>query len=356
MENAFRHREILGSFERLVRQDLDGDTLMAGAAGLLARAFPHDLLICASLDPDTNALRRFHGNGKAPPFTGRVYINEYLEDDFNKFADLVKSPSGVGILDEATGHQKEISVRYRELYRKSLGMEHEMRGAIRLGKKLSGIVSLLRPEVKTGYDAGEARFLSAVLSGLEPALRRAWLRSLSGPGAPASVGQIFLDQSLKIEAANRAGERWRAELGSDWEPLVQSLASLVRMRGPDPEGPAGPFSPRVRMTTQQGRWVTVHGSLLNGPGGHEKIALIIEGAGPGHLQTLLWEAYGLTDREQDVFRCVLQGADTRDIAAELGISPYTVQDFFKSIFEKTGVRSRRDLVAKFLPGLGGELN
>jgi DNA-binding CsgD family transcriptional regulator len=355
MEASFRHSDTLGRLDRLVREELDGDALLTQASRLLMRAFPGDLLICASLDPETYALRRFHGIENPPPFSGRIYVNEYLEDDFNKFADLVRTPSGVGILDEVTGHQKEASVRYRELYRRHLGLEHEMRGAIRMGKRISGIVSILRPGDRSGYGAEEARFLSAFVSGLEPALRRAWLRSLSGASAPASVGQIFLDQALKIEAANRAGEMWRVEMGTDWEPLVQSMASLVRMHRGESEGSSGPYSPRVRMTTREGRWVTVHGSLLSGPSGQEKISLIIEGAAPGHLQTLLWDAYGLTDREQAVFRCTLQGNDTRDIAAELGISPYTVQDFFKSIFEKTGVRSRRDLVAKFLPGLGGEL-
>ena len=355
MDRSYRHREILGRLDQLVRKELEGDVLMAQSADLLAKAFPGDVLICATLDPETYALRRFHGNAGVPPFSGRVYVNEYLEDDFNKFADLVRSPSGVGILDEVTGHQKEASVRYRELYRKNLGMEHELRGAVRSGKKLSGIISLLRPPGRVGYDAEDARLLSKFVSDLEPALKRAWLRSLSRPEAPPSVGQIFLDSSLKIEAANLAGERWRAELGSDWEPMVMALATLVRMRGPDPEGATGPFSPNVRMTTREGHWVTVHGSLLMAAGGQEKLALIIEGASPGQLQTRLWEAYGLTEREQEVFRGALRGDDTRDIAADLGISPYTVQDFFKGIFEKTGVRSRRDLVAKFLPGLGGEL-
>jgi len=47
---------------------------------------------------------------------------------------------------------------------------------------------------------------------------------------------------------------------------------------------------------------------------------------------------------------VLRGASTHAIVAELHLSAYTVKDHLKSIFDKTGVRSRRDLVAQILTG------
>jgi orotate phosphoribosyltransferase-like protein len=43
---------------------------------------------------------------------------------------------------------------------------------------------------------------------------------------------------------------------------------------------------------------------------------------------------------------VLRGSSTAEIASELAVSVHTVQQHLKSIFDKVGVRNRRDLVGK----------
>jgi DNA-binding CsgD family transcriptional regulator len=65
---------------------------------------------------------------------------------------------------------------------------------------------------------------------------------------------------------------------------------------------------------------------------------------------LLLRSWGLTARENAVALQVIRGLSTAETAANLGISPHTVQDHLKAVFAKTGVRSRRDLARTVLQG------
>ena len=80
------------------------------------------------------------------------------------------------------------------------------------------------------------------------------------------------------------------------------------------------------------------------------IAVIIEPTQPSRVAPLLLGARGLTPRERDVALLVLRGTSTQAISTQLHLSPYTVKDHLKSIFDTMGVRSRRDLVATVLTG------
>jgi DNA-binding CsgD family transcriptional regulator len=54
----------------------------------------------------------------------------------------------------------------------------------------------------------------------------------------------------------------------------------------------------------------------------------------------------VTAREREIAALLARGLSNPEIASTLVLSPYTVQDHIKSLFEKTGVGSRQELVAR----------
>lgn len=100
---------------------------------------------------------------------------------------------------------------------------------------------------------------------------------------------------------------------------------------------------RVPMTS--GGWAVVQGTVM-GMDRDTRVTVIIQPARPDRIAPLLMSIYGLTRREQEVTELVLRGGSTTELAKELGVSPHTLQQHLKSIFHKTGVNSRGELVSR----------
>jgi len=88
----------------------------------------------------------------------------------------------------------------------------------------------------------------------------------------------------------------------------------------------------------------MHAAPLSEPAGH--VAISVQPAHRAEIVPLLMRAVALSARERDIAALVLAGLSTNDIAGRLHISPHTVQDHLKTIFAKTGVRSRHQLTAR----------
>jgi DNA-binding CsgD family transcriptional regulator len=121
-----------------------------------------------------------------------------------------------------------------------------------------------------------------------------------------------------------------------------------RREGPQPRPRSG--SPGGRRAVPRTDQVRLVAAVVRHPvgerGGRRRTAIIIQPATPAAVAPRVTLSYGLSERESQVTRLCMDGLSTRQMANALALSPHTVQDHLKSIFAKTGVRSRSELVGQ----------
>lgn len=311
------------------------------ACAVIVRAFaevaPADAVAVMTTDPQTNMpaggiVTGFDASDCVP-----FWDNELLDPDFNKFNDLARAVDPVATLVEATDGDLGRSPRYQKLYEVA-GASDELRVAFLSGTSCLAIGAFVRcdGEVYTRTEVSDVRNL------LVPAtnLLRAALGHMTEPLTPQGPVVLILDSANDVitqsEDAEAVLDDLRIDVDSGLPGTIMVAASRAR---------ASRTSTRLttRLRGTSGRWVRMHVTPMSGDEG--LVSVTIDAAGAGDLVPILLDSYGLTDRETDIVLQVCRGVGTKEIAAELSISVHTVRDHLKSIFEKSGVNSRGELVA-----------
>jgi DNA-binding CsgD family transcriptional regulator len=339
------HNDVLASVAETCRAGLDLDELRRRLLPPLRRAVAVDALWWAAVDPSTLLFTRAARDG-IPAETGPYFVNnEYIDDDVNKWTELARSRPGVRTLWEVTEGRPERSARYREIF-EPLGLGDELRAVLRTDGDCWGYLCMHR-EGPHEFSRQEVRFVERAAPHLADGFRLAMLIGSTEADGDPSPAVVLLDDDRASPAANTAAECWLDELGGSAAPDELPLEVLaVAARLNDVDGTAT-RSPRLRVRTRAGRWAVLHASWLGeGPG--RRVAVVIESAAAREVLPLLMAAHGFTRQERKVTALVCQGLSTNDIGARLQVSTNTVQDHLKSVFTKTGIRSRRELVATLL--------
>jgi DNA-binding CsgD family transcriptional regulator len=336
---------LTGEIIEICRSGLPPEELRERVLLRLRRAVPFDAAFWATVDPATLLFTQVHQEA-IPAKTVPYFIqNEFVDEDVNKWTTLARDRVGVRTLVEATAGDMDESPRYRDIFR-PLGLGDELRAVLRTGDVCWGYICLHR-EAGSPFSKQEAGYVRRLAPHLAEGIRAGLLvSSVDFTDVADAPGLVVVAPDGSALSATAAGERWLEELGyqaAQHRGLpVEVYALAARLGRPDAHE-AG--FPRLRVRTRAGRWAVLHASPLPTQGG-EAIAVIIEEPSPAELAPVLMMAYGLTKQEQAVTGLVCRGLSTREIVDRLHITHNTVQDHRKSIFEKTGVRSRRELVGK----------
>jgi len=334
---------------RHCHRNLDSGDVQRRVLQSLRRLMPIDAAFFATADPETLL---FTGASSEEPLIESAPLflhNEFGCQDVNKFTALATSARHVASLDHATGGDRLSSARYRDIMR-PLGLGDELRAALVTGSHCWGFLCLHREDHPLGFSAAEAAALARVSPHIAHALRLAVLCArFTSLGETPGPGVVLLTDDFSIVAITPQAEHLLSLLG-DGPPTKHPLpvaVHAVAVALVAVEDGASRQLPSARVPTRTGQWLSVHASHLYGTG-DAHIAVVLEPTEIRASAPLMLAACGLSRREAEVATLVLRGTSTRAIADALHISEHTVQDHLKAIFDKIGVRSRRDLVGRLL--------
>ncbi len=337
----------LDKLERLAAQPRSLVSLWDDATVVLREVVPHYTWPCYFTVDPASLLITSHYNPFMPELPPESLALEYYGDDVNQLADVARSQTGLSTIHDATGGDPSGSARWQA--NMQMGGDQELVAALRTRSgEAWGAVSLYREPGEPMFDDAEKRFMRQAAVRLADGARRALLFGEAvDPEGIQAPGLLVLTADGQVESSTPGTDTWLADLpdaSADRLPTAVLAVAGQALRSAEQGSRPGEVA-MSRVLSRSGRWVVLHGAALLS-GGDRRVAVIVEPAHPARITSLLMTAYQLTERERDVTRLVLQGASTSDIADALTVSPHTVQQHLKSVFDKTGVRSRRDLVGK----------
>jgi len=340
--------ETTARLERGLRGELSALAVLDHTSRVLLDAVPADIWCGVVLDPSTLLdTGGQHESGFPESSMRRLFEIEHVEqDDVDNLRALARRPGKVSLLSRSTHGRLDDSKYYREILQ-PLGLTDELRILLRDGRRTWGLLVLCRDAHTRPFSSEDLAAAEALSVPACAALRRSLLLSGvdSGP-LPDAPGWVVLDGDLGVRSMSPTAHHWIEQLQERHAPgrgeaapyLLRALA--VQARGE----PAGAGA-HVRAPTSAGRWISLRAWPVD-QGGEPTTVVSVGPTDPADLTALVLDVYGLSPRARQIAQHLLLGRSTSEIALHLGVSAYTVQDHLKQIFDKVGVRSRRELVAE----------
>ncbi|ONI74628.1 hypothetical protein ALI144C_37970 [Actinosynnema sp. ALI-1.44] len=299
----------------------------------------HDGYMLVATDPVDHAISLYTGRDGYRPGTYRKWLsNESDSRDEHSLVSLFvrsKVVSAVGGQDAAPGQRN----RLRTLADDGIGAE--LRVALKQGRRTSGFLIMVRESGRAPFSAGDIAAARAMTGALGGALQRFVMgQPIGALRAPLPPGVVVVDARDEITVCSPSAYRWMELLYADvaTDPEVRSGWALseiavARLMGGHASN---------RQPTSAG-WACCHTEIL--PDGGAVITL--RAASVDERLPVVSRWFDVTRREETVIGHALAGLPMKQIARRLELSAHTVNDHFKAIYRKLGVRGRDELAAVF---------
>jgi DNA-binding CsgD family transcriptional regulator len=242
-----------------------------------------------------------------------------------------------------------------------MGFQHELRAALVDRGTAWGFVHLYRAPDRRGFGADEVEAIQRASVPLARGLRAA----ATTPPARATVGGqlpvvLVLDGSDRVHRSSGPVDGWLAAMDDPLRTtpgpeIIPSVAASARRNA----RAGSRTGSTARLQAADGSWWVAHGAIAEpeetgtreepAGGGDAHVTIVVQPAVGSQLTRIVMRSLGLSPGERAVCELLLAGMSTKAIAAELHLSPLTVQDRLKTMFAKAEVGSRQELVARLNP-------
>ena len=178
--------------------------------------------------------------------------------------------------------------------------------------------------------------------------------------AVARPGIVLIDAALNLIASNReAVQILTYPETPDRIPQLDSwVADRIRSRLLD-RGLPGQVNFLSRFKSAKRTYLcrsfplTASGNASPGVSGPSLLLLFERNTGNGVTLGEISERFGLTPREQETVKLLLQGLTSKEIAERMKISPNTVKAFIRLVMVKMNVSTRSGIIGKIAESHNG---
>lgn len=344
---------VFQSVKRACYAGLDSVTLRREIAARVRPVIPFDAHAFGTTDPDTGLLTHLVA-GQMPEAMTLEFLNHlYPFESARHAVDFARRGQVVyNSVEEPSGLRAALLAH---------GFEHGSHAVFGERGRLWGKWCLMQERISPALVERTHALIRRLAPHITRALQQAALIDASTAASPARgtepaqamAGVLVLDSRNRVALRTESVRGMLADLHDiGFEdpgavPLsILALASRLRFairRGTERSSQ----SMALRAQGTSGQWYGIQATLAE-PETHgaDAAVIVVRPVIAREVASMLTEVYGLSPREREIVAAVARGLTTKEIAAELGLSPHTVKEHLDRACDKTGARGRKALVAR----------